>query len=52
METSAALLNVQINLAAIKDETYVQSMRTRLEPFLKGRAEQKEASLQLVQSRL
>ncbi len=48
----AALLNVQINLSAIKDEAYVQGMRARIEPFIQGRAEQKEAILQLVQSRL
>ncbi|MGB8647984.1 MAG: cyclodeaminase/cyclohydrolase family protein [Anaerolineae bacterium] len=47
----AALLNVEINLAGIKDEAYVQEMRTRLAPF-KGSAEQKEAILRLVQSRL
>ena len=46
------LLNVEINLGLIKDEQYVQEMRTRLEPFIRGRSEQKEAILQLVQSRL
>ncbi len=48
----AALLNVQINLGQIKDEAYIQEMRTRLEPFTRGRAEQKESSLQVVASRL
>ncbi len=47
-----AILNVEINLGLIKDETYVQEMRKRLEPFVKGRAEQKESILRLVESRL
>ncbi|MGE5141233.1 MAG: cyclodeaminase/cyclohydrolase family protein [Rudaea sp.] len=47
-----ALLNVEINLGLIKDEQYVQEMRVRLEPFIRGRSEQKEAIFQLVQSRL
>lgn len=47
-----AVLNVEINLALIKDEAYVQAMRTRLEPFAHGRGEQKESILQVVGSRL
>jgi methenyltetrahydrofolate cyclohydrolase len=48
----AAMLNVQINLSLIKDEAYAQEMRQRLEPFTRGRAEQKEAILKVVESRL
>ena len=47
-----ALLNVEINLGLIKDETYVREMRTRLEPLTRGRAEQKEKIVRLVESRL
>ncbi len=47
-----ALLNVQINLGLLKDQAYVREMNTRLEPFLRGRAEQKEEILQVVQARL
>ncbi len=47
----AALLNVEINLAGIKDEAYVQEMRTRIAPF-RGASEQKESILKMVQSRL
>ncbi len=48
----AALLNVEINLGLIKDEDYVREMRVRIEPFMRGRAEQKESILQVVESRL
>lgn len=48
----AAVLNVEINLALIKDEAYVQDLRARLEPFTRARAEQKESIVQLVESRL
>jgi formiminotetrahydrofolate cyclodeaminase len=48
----AAILNVQINIAQIKDAAYVEEMNRRLEPFTRGRAEQKESILSLVTSRL
>ncbi len=47
-----AVLNVEINLALIKDEAYVQAMRARLEPFVRGGDEQRESILQVVRSRL
>jgi formiminotetrahydrofolate cyclodeaminase len=47
-----AVLNVEINLALIKDEAYVKAMRIRLDPFTRGREEQKESILQVVGSRL
>ncbi len=47
-----AVLNVEINLRLLKDEAYVKEMRTRLEQFARGRAEQKEAILRVVGSRL
>ncbi len=47
-----AVLNVEINLALIKDEGYVQAVRARLEPFVRGRGELKESILQVVGSRL
>ncbi len=48
----AAWLNVQINLGQIQDPAYVQEMRTRLEPFTRSPAEQKESVLQVVEVRL
>ncbi len=47
-----AVLNVKINLNLIKDEGYVSEMYRRLEPFTKGRAEQKEELVRAVESRL
>ncbi len=47
-----ALLNVQINLGLIDDQAYVREMRVRLEPFTRGRAEQKESILKVVEARL
>ena len=48
----AALLNVRINLGLIQDEAYVRGMEQRLEPLTRGRAEQKEALVNLVISRM
>ncbi len=48
----SALLNVQINLGLITDQDYVQEMRIRLAPFLRGRGEQKESILRVVEARL
>jgi formiminotetrahydrofolate cyclodeaminase len=49
---SAAAMNVEINLGLIKDDAYIQEMRTRLEPLTRGRAEQKESIVQMVESRI
>lgn len=48
----AAAMNVEINLTLIKDQAYVKEMRNRLEPLTRGRAEQKESIVQVVQSRI
>ncbi len=48
----AALLNVKINLGLIQDAAYVREMEQRLEPLVRGRAEQKEALLKVVAERL
>ncbi len=46
-----ALLNVEINLSLIRDETYVAAMRARIEP-LKQVAARRQAILDTVQTRL
>lgn len=48
----AAALNVQINLGWIKDAEFVASKRKELDYLLKGRAEQKEKTIQFVESKL
>ncbi len=48
----AAQLNVQINLGQIQDQAYIQEMQLRLEPLTRGRAEQKESILRVVEARL
>lgn len=48
----AAAMNVEINLGLIRDEGYVKEMRTRLEPLTRGRAEQRESILRVVESRI
>jgi formiminotetrahydrofolate cyclodeaminase len=48
----AAAMNVEINLRLIRDDAYVREMRTRLEPLTRGRAEQKESIVQVVESRI
>jgi formiminotetrahydrofolate cyclodeaminase len=48
----AAALNVEINLGLIKDAQYVTEMRNRLEPLTRGRAEQKDAIVRVVESRI
>ncbi len=48
----AAALNVQINLGWIKDAEFVARKRTELETLMKGRAEQKERTVQFVESKL
>jgi formiminotetrahydrofolate cyclodeaminase len=48
----AAAMNVEINLGLIKDDTFVQEMRTRLEPLTRGRAGQRESIVRVVESRI
>ena len=47
----AATMNVEINLGLIKDDEYVKEMRARLEPLTRGRGEQKESIVRVVQMR-
>jgi formiminotetrahydrofolate cyclodeaminase len=48
----AAAMNVEINLALIKDPAYIKEMRARLEPLTRGRAEERESIVQVVASRI
>ncbi|MGQ9492857.1 MAG: cyclodeaminase/cyclohydrolase family protein [Anaerolineae bacterium] len=48
----AAALNVLINLGSIKDESFVQRERARLDVLLEGKAELKERILQEVGAKL
>lgn len=48
----AAAMNVEINLSLIKDDAYVQSLRARLEPLTRGRADQRESIVRVVESRI
>lgn len=48
----AAALNVQINLAWIKDADFVARKRKELDSLLGGRSEQKEKTVQFVESKL
>jgi methenyltetrahydrofolate cyclohydrolase len=48
----AAAMNVEINLRLIKDAEYIQEMEARLEPLVRGRAEQRESIVKVVESRI
>ncbi|MBC7232971.1 MAG: cyclodeaminase/cyclohydrolase family protein [Chloroflexi bacterium] len=48
----AAALNVLINLGSIKDESFVQQTRARLNALLEGKAELKEKILKDVEAKL
>jgi formiminotetrahydrofolate cyclodeaminase len=48
----AAALNVLINLGSIKDESFVQQSRARLNALLEGKAELKEKILKDVEAKL
>ena len=48
----SAILNVQINLNVIKDQSYVEKTRARIQELLAGKADLKERIMQDVESKL
>ncbi len=48
----SALLNVKINMGAIKDEEYVKQCRARMEELLEGKAALKQKVMQVVEQKL